>query len=58
MEADPSLCIAARRRFADAVSDRRLIIENVGIAEREGELEFWVSDRSVWSSFSRENRGA
>jgi FkbM family methyltransferase len=55
VEADPTLCMAARQRFAAAVSNGRLIIENVGIAAQEGELQFWVSDWSVWSSFSREN---
>ena len=55
VEADPSLCLAARERFSDAVTDGQLIIENIGIADREGESEFWISDRSVWSSFSHEN---
>lgn len=41
--------------LATAVDDGRLIIRNVGIAAHEGELEFWISDRSEWSSFSRDN---
>ncbi len=41
--------------LARAVDDGRLIVRNVGIAAHEGELEFWISDRSEWSSFSRDN---
>jgi FkbM family methyltransferase len=56
VEANPSLCVMAQQRFADAIDEHRLIIENVGIAEREGEeLQFWVSDHSEWSSFDHGN---
>lgn len=55
VEANPALCTAARERFAAAVADGSLVIHNVGIAAEEGELEFWVSDRSEWSSFSHAN---
>ena len=37
------------------MDDGKLTIRNVGIAAHEGELEFWISDRSEWSSFSRDN---
>jgi FkbM family methyltransferase len=55
VEADPKLCAAARSRFAHEIDDGRLVVENVGIANHEGELRFWVSNKSVWSSFDSEN---
>jgi FkbM family methyltransferase len=55
VEANPALCEAAERRFPNEISDGRLTIENVGVAESEGELEFWVSTQSEWSSFMKEN---
>ena len=55
VEADPALCSAARRKFAVEEGTGRLVVENLGIASEDGEMEFWVSDHSVWSSFSREN---
>lgn len=51
VEANPALCEAARSRFAAQLQEGQLVIENVGIAEGAGEMTFWVSDRSVWSSF-------
>lgn len=51
IEANPALCDAARIRFAEHLGDGRLLVENVGIADREGEMTFWVSEHSVWSSF-------
>jgi FkbM family methyltransferase len=55
VEADPTLCDAARARFPDEVGSGRLVVQNVGVADQEGELQFWVSDRSEWSSFNRDN---
>jgi FkbM family methyltransferase len=55
VEANPALCEAAERRFRAEIDDGRLMIENVGVAECEGELEFWVSTQSEWSSFMKEN---
>lgn len=55
VEANPTLCASARDRFAPEIAAGRLSIRNVGIAEDAGELEFWVSDHSEWSSFHREN---
>lgn len=55
VEANPVLCEAAERRFATEIRDGRLTIENVGVAESEGELEFWISSQSEWSSFTKEN---
>jgi FkbM family methyltransferase len=55
VEANPALCASAGKRFAPEVAAGRLSIRNVGIADVAGELEFWVSDRSEWSSFHRAN---
>jgi len=54
VEANPEFCKAAEERFAAEIAVGRLIVHNVGIAEQPGELEFWVSDWSEWSSFHKE----
>jgi FkbM family methyltransferase len=51
VEANPALCAVARTRFDEQVRSGRLVIENVGIASASGEMTFWVSDHSEWSSF-------
>jgi FkbM family methyltransferase len=53
VEANPDFCAEARERFADELAAGRLTIRNIGIAEQEGELTFWVSERSQWSSFDK-----
>jgi len=54
IEADPLLADAARVRFAEWISSGRLVVLNVGIADREGEAEFWISDTNPeWNSFDR-----
>jgi FkbM family methyltransferase len=53
VEANPDFCAEAQKRFADELAAGRLIIRNIGIAEQEGELTFWVSERSYWSSFDK-----
>lgn len=55
VEANPALCEAADERFRTEIAAGRLVVRNVGIASAAGELEFWVSDHSEWSSFHREN---
>jgi FkbM family methyltransferase len=55
VDAHPGLCAEAKRRFSAEVAARRLDIQNVGIADQEGELTFWVSERSEWSSFDKLN---
>lgn len=54
VEANPALCDEARERFADDIAAGHLSIRNIGIAESSGELEFWVSENSEWSSFHRD----
>ena len=55
VEANPSTCAAARKRFAQEISAGQLSVRNIGIAETRGEMDFWVSSRSEWSSFDAES---
>ena len=55
VEANPSMCQAAERRFAQDIEAGRLAIRNAGIAECAGELQFWVSSVTESSSFHRDN---
>jgi len=51
VDANPIMCEEARKRFASEICRKQLSIRNVGIAETQGEMEFWVSDDMEWSSF-------
>jgi FkbM family methyltransferase len=52
IEADPLLADAARVRFAEWISSGRAEVLNVGVADREGEAEFWIShSNQEWNSF-------
>ncbi len=54
VEANPKLVEVAKERFRSEIAAGRLIIKNVGIAETEGDLPFWVCEtHSEWSSFHR-----
>jgi FkbM family methyltransferase len=54
VEANPTLARQGREKFADDIAAGRLIIENVGLAETNGELPFYVNlDNDEWSSFDR-----
>jgi FkbM family methyltransferase len=54
IEANPELVRQAKSRFAKELALGRLIILNVGIANREGHLPFWICEtNSRWSSFDR-----
>jgi FkbM family methyltransferase len=54
IEANPELVEQAKSRFANEIASQRLVILNVGIADREGELAFWICDADThWSSFDR-----
>jgi FkbM family methyltransferase len=55
VEANPVLCEAAGERFRQEIAAGQLTVRNVGIAEEAGNLDFWVSDNSEWSSFHKEN---
>jgi FkbM family methyltransferase len=52
IEANPVMAAALATRFSREIDDGRLILLNVGVAEKAGEFEFWVCDDvSEWSSF-------
>ena len=54
IEANPELVEQAKARFAREIASGRLIILNIGIADREGQLPFWICETtSRWSSFDR-----
>lgn len=55
VEANPSMCARARERFAQEISTGQLSVRNIGIAETRGEMDFWVSDHTEWSSFHADN---
>jgi FkbM family methyltransferase len=54
IEANPELVEQANVRFGPEIASGRLIILNIGIADREGELPFWICEtNSRYSSFDR-----
>lgn len=53
IEASPVLAAELRTRFARAIDQGRYMLLNVGVAETAGQFEFWMSERSEWSSFDR-----
>ena len=54
IEANPELVDQAKARFAREIASGRLTILNIGIAERQGELPFWICEtNSRYSSFDR-----
>ena len=56
IEANPELVEQAKPQFAREIAEGRLIILNVGIADYDGQLPFWVCEtNSRWSSFNRAN---
>lgn len=58
VEANPLLVEQAAQRFKCEISEARVNLQNVGIAETQGKLEFWVNETlSEWSSFRKEIAG-
>jgi len=54
VEANPTLAKLGAEKFAADIGSGRLIIENVGLADRDGKLPFYVNlDNDEWSSFNR-----
>jgi FkbM family methyltransferase len=54
IEADPTLVAAANARFEREIAERRLTIVNVGIADRDGEADFWICEaKTEWNSFDQ-----
>jgi FkbM family methyltransferase len=55
VEANPALCVDLRRQFAAAIAEGRFVLVEQAIAEREGEVEFFVNLKaSIWGTI-REN---
>ena len=51
LEANPALCESARRRFRKEISDGRLNLLNVAIADKPGHAKFYVNlQNDHWSS--------
>lgn len=54
VEANPQLADANRLKFKKAVDSGQLIIENVGISDKQGVLPFYINSCvSEWSSFDK-----
>jgi len=54
IEADPTLADAARERFRQQIGTGAVTVVNVGIADHDGEAEFWICHiNSEWNSFER-----
>ena len=52
VEANPSMADHLRNRFASEIASGALALLQVGVAETEGELDFWICDAvTEWSSF-------
>lgn len=56
IEADPVLCAKLRERFADEIESGDCVVENLGVSDSEGLLEFYVNDFSEWSSFVKDGK--
>jgi FkbM family methyltransferase len=55
VDADPMLIEHAAKRFEREITEGRLTLLNIGIAEEPGELPFWICDsHSHWNSFHRD----
>ena len=55
IDANPVLVAAAQDRFRTEIANGRLTVLNIGIAEQEGTLSFWVNEANdLQSSFSEE----
>lgn len=55
IEASPKMAAGLKTRFADEIDRGGVVLLNVGIADRQGQMQFWVcEDNPDWSSFHRE----
>ena len=50
VEANPNLAQGIRERFGDAVASKRLIVVQSAVAERDGEIEFFLNTSTVWGT--------
>jgi FkbM family methyltransferase len=55
IDANPVMCAAAEAHFRNYIQTGQLTVINRGLAERSGQLEFWICDDvTEWSSFRRD----
>ena len=55
VEANPELVKYARSRFQDALSNQRLVIYDIAIADYEGEIDFYINNqKDDWGTTSKE----
>jgi FkbM family methyltransferase len=55
IEANPELTKNARSHFRDALSEKKLILYDIAIADYDGEIDFYVNNQhDDWGSTSRE----
>ncbi len=52
VDADPNLINAAKEKFNTEHSNERLRLENIAISENEGEVDFYLSEKSIWNSLN------
>ena len=58
VEANPAMAVHLRDRFKSEIATGALQLLEVGVAEVEGELDFWVCDAvTEWSSFNEKKAG-
>ncbi|RWO92493.1 FkbM family methyltransferase [Mesorhizobium sp.] len=55
VEADTELIKAAKLRFANAISEKRLTLVNKAVAEACGTVKFYRSKNTLWSTVSARN---
>ena len=53
IEANPRMVKLLKAKFSAELAQGRFKLLNIGVAEQDGELDFWVSDLPEWSSFDR-----
>lgn len=56
VEADPMLSATLNKEFAADIASGALIVENVGVADAIGTLDFFVNAHSEWSSFLKNSK--
>jgi FkbM family methyltransferase len=54
VDADPGLIEQATRQFGEPIREGRLTLLNVALASRDGEIDFHLSEQSLWNSVNRE----
>lgn len=55
IEANPELVELGRSRFKDAISEKRLVIHDIAIADYEGEIDFYINEqKDDWGTISKE----